>query len=54
MTSLAFILTSEGVLRVHDALVCLTKFHEVVGLEASEDKVRGCSCTTYEQKLKAE
>ena len=39
MPTLAFTLAPEGVVRVHDALVCLAKFSDVVGLEASRDQV---------------
>ena len=40
MTTLDFTLSPEAVVRLHDALVCLAKFNENVGLEASRDKVR--------------
>ena len=39
MQTLNFTLTPEGVARVHDAVVCLAKFSEVVGFEAHRDKV---------------
>lgn len=39
MHTLAFTLSSEGVVRVHDAVVCLSKFSESVSLEARHDKV---------------
>ena len=41
MHSLSFSLTLEGVVRIHDAVLCLAKFSEVVSLEARKDKVRG-------------
>ncbi len=40
MHTLSFTLTLEGVVRVHDAILCLAKFSEVVSLEARKDKVR--------------
>lgn len=40
MHTLSFSLTLEGVVRVHDAVLCLAKFSEVVSLEARKDKVR--------------
>lgn len=40
MHTLSFSLTLEGVVRIHDAVLCLAKFSEVVSLEAREDKVR--------------
>ena len=40
MPILSFTLTLEGVVRVHDAVLCLAKFSEVVSLEARQDKVR--------------
>lgn len=39
MTDLAFVVSPDGVVRMHDALICLAKFGEVVGLEAYSDKV---------------
>ena len=40
MYTLSFSLTLEGVVRIHDAVLCLGKFSEVVSLEARRDKVR--------------
>lgn len=40
MHTLSFSLTLEGVVRVHDAVLCLAKLSEVVSLEARKDKVR--------------
>lgn len=40
MHTLSFSLTLEGVVRIHDAVLCLAKFSEVVSLEARKDKVR--------------
>ena len=40
MHILSFILSPEGVGRVHDAVLCLAKFSEMVSLEARSDKVR--------------
>lgn len=40
MHTLSFTLSLEGVIRIHDAVLCLAKFSEVVSLEAREDKVR--------------
>jgi len=39
MHTLSFTLTLEGVVRIHDAVLCLAKFSEVVSLEARQDKV---------------
>ena len=39
MHTLKFTLSPEGVVRVHDAVLCLAKFSEIVSLEAREDKV---------------
>lgn len=39
MQTLKFILQPENVSRVHDALICLSKFSESVSLEARRDKV---------------
>lgn len=39
MTSLKFALSPENVSRIHDVLICLAKFHESIGLEATKDKV---------------
>lgn len=39
MHTLSFSLTLEGVVRIHDAVLCLAKFSEVVSLEARKDKV---------------
>ena len=40
MNTLNFSMTLEGVVRIHDAVLCLSKFSEVVSLEARKDKVR--------------
>ena len=40
MHSLSFTLPLEGVVRIHDAVLCLAKLSEVVSLEARKDKVR--------------
>lgn len=40
MHPLRFVLKPEAVIRVHDAVLCLAKFSEIVSLEAREDKVR--------------
>ena len=40
MHTLSFTLPLEGVVRIHDAVLCLAKFSEVVSLEARKDKVR--------------
>ncbi len=40
MHTLTFTLSPEGVIRVHDAVVCLSKFGESVSIEARHDKVR--------------
>ena len=40
MHALSFSLTLEGVVRVHNAVLCLARFSEVVSLEAREDRVR--------------
>jgi cell cycle checkpoint control protein RAD9A len=40
MHTLSFTLTLQGVVRVHDAVMCLAKFSEIVSLEARRDKVR--------------
>lgn len=40
MHTLSFSLTLEGVVRIHDAVLCLAKFSEVVSLEARTDKVQ--------------
>lgn len=37
--TLSFTLTPDGVVRVHDAVLCLAKFSEVVSLEARQDRV---------------
>ena len=42
MPTLGFTLGPEGVVRIHDAVLCLAKFSDTVGLEASSDRV-GCS-----------
>lgn len=39
MHTLSFTLGPEGVVRIHDAVLCLAKFSESVSLEAREDKV---------------
>ena len=39
MPALAFVLSPEGVVRIHDAIFCLSKFGELVGLEARSDIV---------------
>ncbi|KAK0508589.1 hypothetical protein JMJ35_008865 [Cladonia borealis] len=39
MHTLSFTLTLEGVVRVHDAVLCLAKFSEVVSLEARKDRL---------------
>lgn len=39
MHPLSFSLTLEGVVRIHDAVLCLAKFGEVVSLDAREDKL---------------
>lgn len=39
MHTLAFTLSPEGVVRVHDAVVCLSKFSDSVSMEARHDKV---------------
>lgn len=40
MHTLSFTLSLEGVVRIHDAVLCLARFSEVVSLEAREDRVR--------------
>lgn len=37
--TLAFTLNDEGVVRIHDAVLCLAKFGEQVSLEARQDRV---------------
>ena len=37
--TLAFTLSYDGVVRIHDAVLCLAKFGEQVSLEARHDKV---------------
>jgi cell cycle checkpoint control protein RAD9A len=39
MHGLKFTLTPAGVARVHDAVICLSKFSETVSIEARPDKV---------------
>lgn len=39
MHTLKFTLSPEGVTRVHDAVICLSKFSESVSIEAWRDKV---------------
>ena len=39
MYLLSFTLSPEAVVRVHDAVLCLAKFSEVVSLEARPDHV---------------
>ena len=41
MYTLNFTLSLEGVVRIHDAVLCLAKFSEMVSLEARKDKVCG-------------
>ena len=38
-STLAFTLNYDGVVRIHDAVLCLAKFGEHVSLEARHDKV---------------
>lgn len=40
MAILTFTLSPDGVVRIHDALVCLGRFSETVSIEATHDKVR--------------
>ncbi len=37
--ALSFILSNEAVARIHDAVLCLAKFGELVSLEARRDRV---------------
>ena len=39
MSVLKFAIDPHAVARVHDAVLCLAKFSEIVSLEATEDKV---------------
>lgn len=39
MPVLSFTLSPEGVVRVHDAILCLAKFSETVSLEAHRKNV---------------
>ena len=39
MRILDFTLNLEGVARIHEAVLCLAKFSEVVSFEARQDKV---------------
>ena len=39
MPTFGFTLTPESVVRVHDAILCLAKFNETVGLEARRNEV---------------
>ena len=39
MQTLNFTLAPEEIVRVHDAVLCLAKFNEMVGFEAHGDKV---------------
>ncbi len=41
MSTLDFSLSLDGVLRVRDAITCLSKFSETIGLEAATNGVRG-------------
>lgn len=43
MSILSFVLSPESVNHVHDAVLCLSKFSEVVSLEARQDRVRDSS-----------
>ena len=40
MTTLSFTLSPDAVAKIHDTIVCLSKFSELVGLDATSDKVR--------------
>lgn len=44
MSILNFTLSLEGVVRIHDAVLCLAKFSEVVSLEACTDRVGSDIC----------
>lgn len=46
MASLSFSLEPPALLRLHDALICLSKFNENVSLEAEYDQVRQTSPST--------
>ncbi len=37
--ALSFVLSNEAVARIHDAVLCLAKFGELVSLEARRDRV---------------
>jgi cell cycle checkpoint control protein RAD9A len=39
MVSLKFVLTPEAAARVHNVLVCISKFSESVSIEARKDRV---------------
>lgn len=39
MNTLSFTLSPEAVARVHDAVLCLSKFSDSVSIEARPDKV---------------
>ena len=39
MPTLVFTLVPEGVVRIHDAMLCLAKFSDTIGLEARRDQV---------------
>ena len=43
MHTLHFTLRPEGVVQIHDAVLCLAKFSETVSMEARHDKVGNCS-----------
>ena len=44
MTAFAFDLSPDAVSRMHDVVICLAKFSEVVALEAMHDKVSDHRC----------
>lgn len=51
MPVLSFTLSPEGVVRIHDAILCLAKFSETVSLEAHRNNVgdlrRRCSWAVH-------
>ena len=43
MTTLTLSLAPPALVRLHDALICLSKFSDTVAIEAEQDLVRSCN-----------
>lgn len=49
MTTLTLSLAPPALVRLHDALICLSKFSDTVAIEAEQDLVRSLARSIYKE-----